>query len=117
MSEPPPRVVLLAKLRAPTSGTAGARSTGRSKNGDVRYRLFFVVNVALVPGLITSRSNARIRLAIGSLTKTVRTGTQLKSTPTRVTTFGSVELAVSVLMFEIGVNEPVSASASTPFAT
>src|SRR5438094_904124 len=121
MLEPPPGVVLLAKFRAATSGVAGAMSTGRSKNDDVRYRAFVAVNSALddVAGseLSSLTSSARMRSASGSVTYRMRVGIQLKIMPARVTTSGLDDSAASVLMPAIGVNEPGGASWSTPFCT
>src|SRR5262245_32889061 len=44
-------------------------------------------------------------------------GTQLNTMPTRVTTFATEDSAVSEVMPEIAVKEPVGNSGSTPFCT
>src|SRR5206468_11408779 len=58
-----------------------------------------------------------MRSARGSVTYKIRVGTQLNAIPTRVTTLGSDDSALSVLMPSMGVNEPGGASWSTPFCT
>ena len=64
MSEPPPSVVLLAKLSLETSRTAGARSTGRLNQGERMNRGAPATNS--VPSSL--RSSATIWLPSGSLT-------------------------------------------------
>jgi hypothetical protein len=53
----------------------------------------------------------------GSLTKMVRTGTQLKTMPTRVTTDGAADSALAAEIPEIGVNDPGGIKSDTPLAT
>src|SRR5262245_23466904 len=47
----------------------------------------------------------------------MRAGAQLKSMPTRVTVFGSVDSAADVVMKGIAVKEPAPTRGSTPFCT
>ena len=121
MSEPPPSVVLLAKFRAATSGVAGAMSTGRSKNCDVRYRAFVAKNSVLarcrrVGAFVADveREDA-IRQRITDVKNAGRH--PVEDHAARVTTSGFADSAASVLMPAIGVNEPGGASWSTPFCT
>src|SRR6185503_3114544 len=110
MSEPAPSVVLLAKFRAATSGTAGAMSIGTSKNGERRYRALLATKS--VCGVVPSSlmSSVRIRFANGSLTYRMRRGAQLKIIPTRVAVFGAVDSAAAVVIRGMGLKEPASAS-------